>query len=142
MAEVPGFPLEGLTETVMPLVRNAATGHFVGNESEEEDPSYYLVTVKGDAADIAVARWITHADTPTRIRGHVGWAGAQPDDPTVRAIVWQEAPGVVAVALGTGVDQRVMQDTVAGLHPATDREWHALLAAGADSGTFGGPGEG
>jgi hypothetical protein len=139
VAEVPNFPIDGLTEEVMPLMRYGATGHLVGNQSNgEEDPSFYVLTAEGNAQDLALMRWITHADTPTRIRGHLGWAGAQSTDPTVRGLVWQEAPGVVAVAVGTGVDQRAMQETVAGLHPASAREWHALLAAGDKSGLLGG----
>ena len=140
VADVPDYPVEALTEAAMPLARNSAAGHLVGNQSaHEEDPSFYILTAKGDADDLALIRWVTHADTPTRTRGHRAWGDVEVADGIAeRTLVWQEAPGVVAVVVGTGIDQHQFEDAVAGLHPATGREWRSLLAATAKTDANGG----
>jgi hypothetical protein len=134
IGEIADYPLSALVLGTMPMGRNSAPGHMVGNENDDYDHAFFVETAVGGPPDLAVIRWITHAGTPTRVRGHDGWAGVDPANAKQRALVWQEAPGVIAVAVGTGLDRRELLDTVDGLHPATDQEWQALLAAGTASG--------
>jgi hypothetical protein len=84
-------------------------------------------------APLAMARWIGGPDGgPTTVRGHDGWFAPVENGitPSQFLLAWEEAPGIVVTVTAGGLDEATVRRAAEGLRPATDAEWHRLVASG------------
>lgn len=127
---VPDFLVSPFSLGVAPMDRASAVGYLVGSETEEYDQGLFVTTSSGDASDLAVIRWLSRADDPVEVRGHAGWIGAADQDGvTERTLIWEESPGTIVVVQAVGLTEDELLSVAAGLRPAGDDEWQALLDA-------------
>jgi hypothetical protein len=117
----------GVAPGVAPtLVPSTGEGHVVGYQSDDGARSAVVTALEGDASDIAVARWVGGAHERVAVRERAGWSGAT--EPETRALVWEEAPGLLVWVQGFGIGGGDVHAIAESLRPATGTEWDALLA--------------
>lgn len=121
-------------------VPELAPGHMVGYQAEEDIGRAVIVaTFAGDASGLGVIRWMARADRPVEVRGHSAWIGAyEPGattaavggaikSATLRTVVWEESPGVLAVVQASGTSETALLAIAESLRPASDAEWQSLI---------------
>jgi hypothetical protein len=109
-----------------------------------------VTSFAGGADDLAVARWLSAADSATDVRGHPGWAGSfqlppfddgegivpESENRFVTSLVWEEEPGVVTVVQLLEHGEGDVAALAESLRPATTDEWARLLRLGASGDVF------
>jgi hypothetical protein len=125
--------------STLPVPASAA-GHIVGYQAPDDMARVVTVaTFAGDKSDIGVIRWMTGADHVVEVRGQSAWIGAYDSGPiagttrgaaessTLRAVVWEESPGVLAVVQASGTTETALLAIAENLRSASDGEWESLI---------------
>jgi hypothetical protein len=125
--------------TALP-VPESASGYMVGYQAENIDRTIIAATFAGGASDLAVIRWMGRADRPADVRGHSAWVGAYElgattatiggtvEGSTLRTLVWEESPGVVAVIQASDTTEAELLAIAESLRAASDEDWQSLIA--------------
>jgi hypothetical protein len=127
-----GMPFDGA-----PYAPGTAPGHVVFYGSD--GPWLSITTFDGDPRQLDVIRWMTGATQPVVVRDTEAWFAqtAVGDGVLAFTVVWQEAPGVIAVLQTDDASDDVL-GLADGLRTATDDEWSDLLGHPAEADTTGG----
>jgi hypothetical protein len=100
--------------------------HSAGYQATN-DGTLEVVTFAGDDTVLTLERYfLTAGGDVIDVRGHRGYVSTSSELNGGIAVVWPEAPGVVAMAFASAIDRSALLDLVEGLRPATDAEWSAL----------------
>lgn len=126
-------------------VQESTAGHIASYVPDDSGAfeTAFAATFTGDAADLAVLRWIGGADTATEVRGHPGWSGSYElpgfddgegivpgSEGSLSAVVWEEAPGVLVLVQTFGPEESEARAMAESLRPSTDDEWARMLRLG------------
>jgi hypothetical protein len=123
VGSLPDMPFTG-----SPYAPGSAVGHLV-MQGNVEGSWVQVGTFAGDQRTMAAVRWMARATQPVEVRGREGWTGESSLDTggTTSVVVWQEAPGVVAIVQAAGMSPDETLHTAETLRTASAAEWDELL---------------
>ena len=126
--------LETLLYRVIPGARSAVV-HYQ-SEGEVVARTLFVVVTVDEPGLLDSFRWLGGTEARrTTVRGHEGWflPGSDSDDfSPYLALGWRERPGVLVTISGLGISEDELRAAAESLRPASDQEWHDLVAAATD----------
>jgi hypothetical protein len=121
--------LDGVPFLGAPYASGIAPGHTAFYGSVAGGPTLQVATYVGDERNLAAIRWMARAEDPVELRETQGWIGQAPldDGGVMTTVVWEEAPGVLAVVQAGGMTADEALGIAGSLRAASPAEWDEMV---------------